>query len=516
MRGLLSDRVHGGPEELVQSSSGVDTAGDGLGMSVLASLGAHIAVLDHEGFIIHVNQAWERFALENGVRSLASVGVGVNYLDVCRSASGEGSEEAQQALEGISAVLRRERTQFCLEYACHSPDECRWFLLTAVPLRVDGGGAVVSHAGITERVLAEENLKETFEFFRALIENASDLVTIIDREGTFRYQSPSIEKVLGYRQDELIGKSCFDLTHPSNVAEMREVLERLQEPGSAMSAVQFAIRHKNGRWRILEGVVKNAVDNPAVDGIVITSRDVTERRRDELELREKEAALRNSHRTLQAVTARLLEAEERERRRLSRELHDDLNQKLAIIALDVASLAKSLPHSEAVEIETELRTLHSRLTRICGQVRTMAYQLHPSILDDLGLAVAIRSYCAEFSTREGIQVHFVHRQLTEPIEQEHASAVYRITQEALRNVAKHAGATRVSVSLVGSAQGITLRVRDNGKGFRVDGAKADTGGLGLTSMEERARMLGGSFDISSQPGKGTTITACIPWTGRNP
>jgi signal transduction histidine kinase len=241
---------------------------------------------------------------------------------------------------------------------------------------------------------------------------------------------------------------------------------------------------------------------------------VTERRQAVRELREKEAALRNSHQTLQAVTARLLGAEERERRRLSRELHDDLNQKLAIVALDVAGLAKTLPRSDPVQIEHELRALQSRLTGICGQVRTMAYQLHPSILDDLGLAVAIRSYCAEFSSREGIQVQFVHRHLTEPIGQELASALYRITQEALRNVAKHSGTTKASVSLVGSDKAITLRVRDNGIGFRVETARGG-GGLGLTSMAERARMLGGTFDIKSSPGEGTTVTASIPWTGRN-
>jgi PAS domain S-box-containing protein len=485
-----------------------------LHLAVLSSLPAHIAVVDSNGTIIQVNQAWERFALTNGAPPMSKIGVGANYLDVCRRASGENSQEAPEVLAGLSAVLKGSLDSFCLEYPCHSPETQRWFLVAVAPLNTTSTGAVVSHTEITARVVAEQNLKQTSEFFRALIENASDIVAIIDPNGVFRYLSPSIERVLGYGQNELVGNTCFEVTHPADVPRMQEILQKLIATGTMSSPVEFSIRHKQGGWRVLEGLARNAIDNPAVGGIVVTSRDTTERREAESLLREKENALLSSHRALQAIAGRLIEAEETERRRLSRELHDDLNQKLAILAVDAGRLARVLPHSDPQRIENDLRALQSRLTVICGQVRTMAYQLHPSILDDLGLVVAVRSYCAEFSRREGIQTKFLHRNLSRPIPQEHASTIYRITQEALRNVAKHSGANTAFVSLVGSERDIMLTIRDTGKGFRLDEARAH-GGLGLTSMEERARILHGTLEVNSRPTAGTTITARIPWTRDN-
>jgi signal transduction histidine kinase len=181
--------------------------------------------------------------------------------------------------------------------------------------------------------------------------------------------------------------------------------------------------------------------------------------------------------------------------------------------MDTGALARALAVSSATNIAKDLRALQSRLTGVCGQVRTMAYQLHPSILDDLGLVVAVRSYCAEFSRREGIRVRFTHRSIDELVSKELASAVYRITQEALRNVARHSGAKDASVSLRGTEDALILNVRDSGCGFNVEAARSQAG-LGLTSMEERARMLGGTLEIQSKPGKGTTVVVRIPFVRR--
>jgi len=480
-----------------------------LDRAVLSSLPGNIAVLDPRGHIVQVNEAWENFARENGAVSIEAVSVGANYLDTCRRASGPGSDNAAAALAGLTAVLSGTQREFSLEYPCHSPHVKRWYLLLAAALSMDGGGAVCTHTEVTDRVMAQQNLARTSGFFKALIENTLDVVTIIDTEGIIRYESPSVARVLGYTQDELVGRSPLDLTHPEDVPHIRQVLDDLQRGGITSAPLEFSFRHKDGSWRVLEGVAKHATGNPAVSGIVVTSRDVTERRRAEISLREKEAALRNSHRALQAMTARLLEAEETERRRLSRELHDDLNQKLAALAMETGRLAKTLPVSPAADIRDKLRGLQSNLTNICGQVRSMAYHLHPSILDDLGVRVAIRSFCAEFSGREGIQVRFVHRGLTERLDEQVASTVYRITQEALRNVARHSGAKTATVSLSATIDTVTLRIRDTGSGFNVEAARAQPG-LGLTSMRERALMLGGTFDVTSGTGKGSTITVRIP------
>ena len=213
---------------------------------------------------------------------------------------------------------------------------------------------------------------------------------------------------------------------------------------------------------------------------------------------------------MRALTGRLLEAEEGERRRLSRELHDDLNQKLAMLAVDLGTIVRSLRDTTSEEIEREIREVQARVVKVSDEVRTMAYQLHPSILDHLGLAVALRSYCAEFAKRENIEVKCFHRNIKAPVSPEVASCLYRITQEALRNVAKHANAERVAVALVGAKNHITLMIRDFGIGFRTDAIKSQPS-LGLISMTERARQVGGELKIESTPENGTTLTVQIPW-----
>ena len=139
----------------------------------------------------------------------------------------------------------------------------------------------------------------------------------------------------------------------------------------------------------------------------------------------------------------------------------------------------------------------------------MAYELHPSILDHLGLAVALRSYCLEFSRREGIPIRFLARRLPESIPQEPATCLYRLTQEALRNAARHARTERVTVSLSGSGGGLELSIRDTGVGFDPALVKG-RGGLGILSMEERVRLVNGAFAVHSRPGRGTRIEVRVP------
>jgi PAS domain S-box-containing protein len=477
--------------------------------SVTSSLRSHIAVVDASATILVVNDAWNRFAVENGA-SVEAVGVGVNYMDICRRATGERSEEAYPAQCGLDSVLKRSVEEFTLEYPCPAPDVERWFLMSITPWGLDGGGAVVSHTDITERVLAEQRLRSSEAHYRSLIENEVDVVSILKPDGTICFESPALEPVLGYRPEELVGKNAFDYIHPNDLPVVKEEIANTLRTSDASRPVEFAFRHKDGSWRTLESVARNLLANPTVQGIIVDSRDITPRRKAEAELREKEAALKSSHEQLQALTGRLLEAEERERRRLSRELHDDLNQKLAVLAVDLGSLGRSVRNSSPEAVEQSLRDMQVQLVKVSDEVRIMAYQLHPSILDHLGLAVALRSYCSEFSKRENIHVKLFHRNVSTAVAPGVATCLYRITQEALRNVAKHAKTNRASVSIVGSTDFVTLTIRDWGVGFQSDEIKSQIS-LGLTSMTERARQIGGELNIESTPGKGTTLTVRIPW-----
>jgi signal transduction histidine kinase len=239
----------------------------------------------------------------------------------------------------------------------------------------------------------------------------------------------------------------------------------------------------------------------------------TERKRGGEALRESEVTLQRQGEELRALAADLITAQDKERRRLARELHDDLNQKLASLAIEIQGLQRNLPSSPLLMLE-QLQGLRNRVLKLSEEVGHLAYQLHPSILDDLGLVVAMEYYIEEFSRREGIRVGFSQRNLPESFPQEIACCLYRIAQESLHNVSQHACATQVAVKLARYDHSIHLSIKDWGLGFKQDLLSRQQRGLGLLSMQERLRLVNGSFSVRSRPGCGTKVIARIPWPGR--
>lgn len=237
--------------------------------------------------------------------------------------------------------------------------------------------------------------------------------------------------------------------------------------------------------------------------------DITERRRVEEAVKTAHAALEHNREELRALAARLLRAQEEERRRVSRELHDDLSQKLAMLMLEMETLERNLPLPH-LQILEQLRSFRECAAELSDDARNLAHRLHPSILEDLGLAVALRSYTRDFSAREGIQVRLTQKNLPGTMSQEMASCLYRVTQESLRNAAKHAHTQRISVTLTGSAHCVRLSVRDWGKGFESEMLKSRRSGLGIIGMAERVRLVNGTFSIRARPGCGTRVTVRLP------
>jgi signal transduction histidine kinase len=208
--------------------------------------------------------------------------------------------------------------------------------------------------------------------------------------------------------------------------------------------------------------------------------------------------------------ASLLFAQEEERRRLSHELHDELNQRLALLEVTLQTLETH--KTEPAELRKQLTTLRKGIAALSDDFRRIAYQLHPSIVEDLGLVAGVQNYCDEFTAREGIQVRFTHRNVPAAIPSALALGFYRIVQEGLRNVSKHSGAKRATVTLRGDDSSLALTIRDSGSGFdpTVDRLK---GGLGITGMQERMSLLGGKLEIKSAPGRGSEVTATAPLEG---
>jgi signal transduction histidine kinase len=219
--------------------------------------------------------------------------------------------------------------------------------------------------------------------------------------------------------------------------------------------------------------------------------------------------LQQSRADLRALAGQLLTAQEADRRRISRDLHDDINQRLAMLSMDLRRMEKD-PSKDPEPLRDGIRRVSDSLAAISDDVRQMAYRFHPSILDDLGLLKAVGRLVNEFSDRTGIQCSYVHKDPVGILPPDMNICIYRVVQECLSNISRHAQATQVEVELICEHDGVSLSVRDNGVGF--DSAHGDqmSGHLGLLSMKERVRMAKGTLEVESTPQHGTEIRVDIP------
>ncbi|MFL6208317.1 MAG: PAS domain S-box protein [Pyrinomonadaceae bacterium] len=528
---------------------------------------------------------------------------------------------------------------------------------------------------VTERKRAQEALQRSAEYFRSLIEHSSDVISILNSDGVRRYVSPSVERVLGYKPEELVGQNAFALVHPDDVPGLAKLFAAGVKQPCFLITRELRYRHKDGSWRILEVTASNLLDNPVVAGIVINSRDITERKRAEEALLRTQARLRliNSistairagmsvaeiianavtqtqqyfsnfrvaystidernqltlmHATqppqmpavkhlqidlntapdyfhalrrgevvavadvtqdarltplLEAIHARgtyalldvplrhsdeliglfscgapaphvwteheietvkevaahlsvvireahaeqertraeaargellaqLVTAQEEERRRIALELHDQLGQYVTALMLGLKALQDS---GELAGANERLQQLLRLANQLGEEAHRLAWELRPSALDDLGLQGTLRNYLEEWALRFGRAVDFHSSGLRDRLPAQIESALYRIIQEALTNVAKHAQARHVSVILERRQGRVLAIVEDDGRGFdtvEVLESANTARRMGLVGMHERARLVGGELEIESAPGEGTTIYVRVPLT----
>jgi signal transduction histidine kinase len=212
------------------------------------------------------------------------------------------------------------------------------------------------------------------------------------------------------------------------------------------------------------------------------------------------------------LSRRLVRSQEDEHRRIARELHDDLTQQLAVLAIEAELIRQSPGCTPA--INDKARQMHERLAALSDGVHSLSRQLHPSILDELGLVDALRSECSSLAQRDGIKAVFRARGVPGDLPSDVSLCVYRVAQESLRNVARHARCDQATVRLDMSGRELVLRVRDHGIGFQ-RGGQGKTG-LGLESMRERARLIRARLTIRSRPGAGTKVTLRVPVNGNSP
>jgi PAS domain S-box-containing protein len=384
------------------------------------------------------------------------------------------------------------------------PGVARTWVASLYPLRAEDGtvwGAGAAVLEITEREQAREAVAASERRFRALIEDSWDAVALVDARGIVTYVSPSARRIHGFPEEEVIGHDAMDWVHPDDAPRLRALLaELVREPG-ARRHVRYRGRHRDGTWRWLEGHGTNLLHEPAVAAVVCNFRDITERVHAEEELRLYSERLR-------ALSRQLMRAQEAERRRLARELHDELGQVLTAVSLNLQAAKADAAPAALPRLEEAAQTVQLAI----GQVRDLSLDLRPPMLDLLGLESALRWYAERQGVRAGFSVRLaggLEGRLPPDVE----TALFRVAQEALTNVARHALARRVEVEVRRHDGRVRMLLRDDGVGFDPDSTRvrADRGGsFGLLGMQERVQLLGGRLDLTSAPGQGTSLCVEVP------
>jgi len=346
-----------------------------------------------------------------------------------------------------------------------------------------------------------EALRTSEARFRSLIENSSDLIMILDGEGILGYVSPSSERVLGSRPEELVGKSIFEFIHSADLSVARHTFAT--QISGVIHPVEFRFRHADGQAYILEAIVSNLLHEPSVAGVVVNARDVTDRKRSEEAMRQ--------------LSTRMLRLQEEEQRRIAREVHDSTSQEMTALTLNLGALRKSQENFSpgARKKIADCLTIAKRTSR---QIRTFSYLLHPPMLEEFGLWAALRVFIEEFRSRSGLRVSLKITPLLEELrlEPRREMVLFRVVQEALANVHRHSKSKTACVEITIEDTGfIKASVADSGHGIPahiLTEMIASTGrfaGVGIPGMKERVGQIEGRLQIHSDS-QGTTIAATIP------
>jgi signal transduction histidine kinase len=282
--------------------------------------------------------------------------------------------------------------------------------------------------------------------------------------------------------------------HPADRPRVFDARESLHVGRLDQLSIEYRFQHptQGQKWlQQLAGVAARSADGHAIRTFGVV-RDITE--------------LKHAEQAARDLSGRLLNAQEQERARLARELHDDITQRLARLAIDVSQLERGTSPTPSTETA---RGVREGLIQLSEDVHALSYRLHHSLLEDLGLSAALTAEAERFTRHESTPVEVMVRDLPKSLPQHAALCLFRVAQEALRNVARHAQARRVELSLRGLDDGLELAVRDDGIGFDPARNRARPS-LGLASMRERVHLLGGELDLDTAPGRGTTIVAWVP------
>lgn len=609
----------------------------GAQVDILDALPVTLALLDLQGTVVSVNQAWRTFADLNGMAPAYNFGINSNYLAVCETAGLSPENCSEEVARGIRLVLSGAEHNFSIEYPCHTEQQQRWFVMTVSPLGEGAEGAVVMHMEVTKKYLAEQSLRDSEAQFRQMADNIRDVFFLVDSTNwRVLYVSPAYEDIFGrscaslyadpnswtnailpdeyaritdaYAKHRCSTNARFDcffqILRPDqsvrwilmkvfsildangiatriagvaqDITESKEAVHHLRESehrfhellnNSSLLAVMLDLKGKvtfcneallrltgrrrdaviGGDWFVIFMAADHAEarkhfldllsDSPKTlryedeilkengekrlicwnssvlhdhNGKVIGTASIGE---DITEQRKSATKILSLNANLEKMSSQLLHAQEQERISLARELHDELGQRLALLKINLHHLRRFLFEPDAHEA---WEVADAAVLTLIAQIRVISVSLRPPSLDYLGLEPALEQLLKRQFATGGCGYIFEYAGLPPKLAPPIEIAVYRIVQESITNVVRHANATCVVVEVNGGESGneLELIIRDNGVGFSIvpglQVQRADGSRGGLRGIHERVELLGGTFNVESSANGGTRVVVSFP------
>ena len=345
---------------------------------------------------------------------------------------------------------------------------------------------------------AEAALRENEERLRVMADAAPSLIWTSDKDGKVTYQNDKRLDFSTSSSDAAFGEKWTKYVHPDDLPGVLEANTRASKVRSGFSK-EYRLRRRDGvyRWMFDVAVPRIGPDGTFA-GFIGSAVDITDQKL--------------AQEALEELSGKLIDAQEQERSRIARELHDDISQRLALLSMELERAYSGSDTSNSRR-DARIMDIQRHCAEIAADVQALSHELHSSKLDLLGLAAAIRGFCAEFSKLKNVNVQFTDENVPYPLPKDVSLCLFRVTQEALHNALKHSGARDFTVSLRGMPDQVRLEVGDRGAGFKMEAGRSK--GLGLVSMQERVHLVNGTFHIQSKPSEGTTVIASVPLIADN-
>jgi PAS domain S-box-containing protein len=340
---------------------------------------------------------------------------------------------------------------------------------------------------------AEAVLRESEERFRVMADTTPSLIWMCNPKGQITYLNDRSIAFTGPDPKAGYGDSWIRYVHPDDLDDVMDTLSSALNTRQPFSH-EYRLRRSDGVYRWMFDVASPRVNGDGTfAGFIGSAIDTTENKL--------------AQQALEKVSGQLIEAQEKERSRIARELHDDICQRLALLSMELAAADRASKGSTA----TNLEEIRKHCAEIAGDVQSLSHQLHSSKLEYLGLASAIRGFCKEFEKQHRVSIAFTDSNVPKPLPKDVSLCLFRVTQEALQNAVKYSDSREYWVNLTGTENNIQLTVQDRGSGFDLEQAKKERG-LGLVSMHERVNLVHGNLSIESERGMGTKVFAVVPFT----